>query len=436
MKDYSEIKIFRSIIGAKRKGERQMTSNSFFKCKVCGTVFRLRFQVGYSDCPIAFACPNCLTEISGLISVHQKPPDFSFKVDNVSEVGECQADYVLELSSEFLTHKMIADDHAHHLPPFLRNIDFTDTNKTARILQTADEIENRLKEIKIVRDLYNNGKYDYLERMLDGKSDDMAAALRRLPNVETGYPEVDSLSQSHKYILFSVEKTLGSETFSSINSLASVFESLLGKFPGNLFSFASSLGGALLKENRRRMEDLIVRFATMYRGLLPLYLLDWDLTKTNLETDGITTVGLKPLHEFYKDAFETICDSIDVAIGLNNIAVRNDYQSFTDGHYCFVDKMRKYGFKSAKAKSLVFMEPFSFPFVSLLDNTIRNSESHFSSKYNVLSQMVTFKDSSEKKEMYLAEFACKCFEVYCSMCILWDLLYQMERIYLIREIKP
>lgn len=50
--------------------------------------------------------------------------------------------------------------------------------------------------------------------------------------------------------------------------------------------------------------------------------------KLNRDSFGIATTSFEDMKAFYADSYELILDFVDVAIGLNNIAVRGDYNLF------------------------------------------------------------------------------------------------------------
>lgn len=83
-----------------------MVFNTFIKCQVCGSITRIRLQVGWQEeHPIVVACGKCGTSLSGYVEIGQDKPGLKFSFDNADEVLDEQADYMVECSGEFPTVK-------------------------------------------------------------------------------------------------------------------------------------------------------------------------------------------------------------------------------------------------------------------------------------------------------------------------------------------
>ena len=80
--------------------------NTFIKCQVCGSITRIRLQVGWQEeHPIVVACGKCGTSLSGNVEIGQDKPGLKFSFDNADEVLDEAADYMVECSGEFSTVK-------------------------------------------------------------------------------------------------------------------------------------------------------------------------------------------------------------------------------------------------------------------------------------------------------------------------------------------
>ncbi len=83
-----------------------MVFNTFIKCQVCGSITRIRLQVGWQEeHPIVVACGKCGTSLSGNVEIGQDKPGLKFSFDNADEVLDEAADYMVECSGEFSTVK-------------------------------------------------------------------------------------------------------------------------------------------------------------------------------------------------------------------------------------------------------------------------------------------------------------------------------------------
>ena len=83
-----------------------MVFNTFIKCQVCGSITRVRLQVGWQEeHPIVVACGKCGTSLSGSVKIGQDRPGLKFSFDNADEIPDAEADYMVECSGEFPTRE-------------------------------------------------------------------------------------------------------------------------------------------------------------------------------------------------------------------------------------------------------------------------------------------------------------------------------------------
>ena len=103
-----------------------MVFNTFIKCQVCGSITRIRLQVGWQEeHPIVVACGKCGTSLSGYVEIGQDKPGLKFSFDNADEVLDEQADYMVECSGEFPTVKQgsVEEREGLVISPFIRYMD-------------------------------------------------------------------------------------------------------------------------------------------------------------------------------------------------------------------------------------------------------------------------------------------------------------------------
>ena len=100
-----------------------MVFNTFIKCQVCGSITRIRLQVGWQeDHLIEVACGKCGTSLSGSVKIGQEQPGLNFSFDNADEIQDEDADYIVECSGEFPTVKQAkaADLEGLVITPFIK----------------------------------------------------------------------------------------------------------------------------------------------------------------------------------------------------------------------------------------------------------------------------------------------------------------------------
>ena len=144
-----------------------MVYNCFIKCQVCGSITRIRLQVGWQDeHPIVIACGKCGISLTGKVIIGQDAPGLSFSFDNADIVDDSNAEYVIECSGEFPTKKMCADAHDFDMTPFIRNqtrMENTDGyEQFGKSVATLNRTVQRWAEYKRVFDLAQNGNTEYL----------------------------------------------------------------------------------------------------------------------------------------------------------------------------------------------------------------------------------------------------------------------------------
>lgn len=149
-----------------------MVNNFFIKCDVCNCCVRIRYQVSDEKCLIKFCCPNCRTQIEGSIqtvyhngmeSIEVIPWHYELKLNNASEVQKENAEYVLEVSPDFLVNKLIKSEDASVTTPFLRHMEIS-KNKivSSRFNNFLQVWSSEWNTLKVNLDLCHNQKYELL----------------------------------------------------------------------------------------------------------------------------------------------------------------------------------------------------------------------------------------------------------------------------------
>ena len=108
-----------------------MVYNTFIKCQVCGSITRIRLQVGrQEEHPIEVVCGKCEISLSGSVKIGQDRPGLRFSFDNAYEVQDGNAEYIVECSGEFPVFKQaeVAELESLVLTPYIRFINCMKTN--------------------------------------------------------------------------------------------------------------------------------------------------------------------------------------------------------------------------------------------------------------------------------------------------------------------
>ena len=146
-----------------------MVYNCFIKCQVCGSITRIRLQVGWqNEHPVVVTCGKCGTSLSGYVKIGQATPSLEFDFDNADMVKEAdKADYMVECSGEFPTIKQCeakgVDDII--ITPFIRAMhcmkDKDSYEAFGKTVSQLNETAAKWKDYKRILNLYIN-KSEYL----------------------------------------------------------------------------------------------------------------------------------------------------------------------------------------------------------------------------------------------------------------------------------
>ena len=120
-----------------------MVYNTFIKCQVCGSITRVRLQVGWrEEHPIVVACGKCGTSLSGIVQIGQDHPELKFSFDNAKEIGCIHTSQGLELD---YVGVIIGDDMRYENGHVIT--DFTKRAKTDQSLKGIFNFMQR-KQVK------------------------------------------------------------------------------------------------------------------------------------------------------------------------------------------------------------------------------------------------------------------------------------------------
>ena len=204
----------------------------------------------------------------------------------------------------------------------------------------------------------------------------------------------------------------------------------------------TSLGGEeYFNSVSKRLVRIYDRWIVNFEKYIPATMLSLGnaVEKLDKDTFGIATTSFEDMIKFYADSYELILDYIDVAIGLNNIVVRGDHNTFPANTIRVNKKTPCVGnfedyreiVKSSRLNLLVDNEPFSKAIP--LNRKVRNAIAHFSYEFNAGTQKITFSDkyksSDNTVELYLIELALLCYENISILVYLDELLYSLRKIH-------
>lgn len=212
-----------------------------------------------------------------------------------------------------------------------------------------------------------------------------------------------------------------------------------------LNSFIVALGGKeYFTSVLKRLIKIYSRWMTNFEKYIPATMLSLGgvSDKFDKEAFGIATTSFEDMKSFYADSYELILDFVDVAVGLNNIVVRGEYNSFPSNRINVRKKNQVETFeeyrelvKSKRLNLLIDNEPFSKAIP--LNRNVRNAIAHFNYDFDSSSQKIIFSDHHKNREntveLYLIDLAILCYENMTILVYLDELLYTLRKIECLNE---
>lgn len=413
-----------------------MVHNQLIACNICETEINLRAQIGYFNIPFNLYCPTCTSHISGKLIIDQENVGLTMELVGAHKAkwNDASMDFGYhnaELSAEFPTKKMyVRRLEELESAPFLRNFSYYDDyQKAIDATRKASQFANFMKEgwRKTVShyELFWNGH----SQLLYPKLTDEVKKYSWIPFSEVTN-DLDAVMAMHQMLLTTtgVSFVLRQKTLSEYCETASL---IVNNQLSETINFINgeSLDLSLVEKKAIRLLESFVELAEQLIPVIALRSVNC-LDRVDKTQYGIMTTGFEILSDFYAKSYEWILDNIDILIGLNNIAVRGQYEKCIGGkHYCDLALL------ASKYKKLELYledsEPFSKP-ASSLKNRIRNAIQHFDDEIDYSSQRIIFTDSHagrvRKEELYLIDFADLCLDNFSLIFYILELVYNLRKI--------
>lgn len=412
-----------------------MVFNKFVKCKYCGEVFNIRAQVGFTNMPINIYCPHCGSRISGEFLVDKSNLPFQLNL-NASSTDEIKPPYFrIELSQEFMTFKFLKCDNENDLfipTPFLRNFNMIGSkeNETNSIISFAVNSITIAESIENLFFNFKNENYEFIRHYFLNNNESLCQYYLKHTNFNELYTKIDYLMLTKQYTYSALISI--TEVDEILNLVKKDFEYNLRKKSINYF--LNFLGKNSYFETY--FEEKIVKYFSEYirlfKQVLPVFL-NKKLNKSiDFETYGITTANVTDILNLYSNGYELFADAIDLAIGLDNIYERGEYDNFANGRQSFKNKMSTYTSKFNKIN--YFCNSDNFPICKSLNNNlsnrIRNPIAHYDWKVDGITQKILFTDKRKglTTDLYVAELVEKTISIFNKLYVLWEYYYQMYKI--------
>ena len=376
-------------------------------------------------------CPECNSKITGYLHAGAKEPSVLYNAKRTDD--ETNVDYVQEISTEFLTHKLTpAKEFVDCMTPYIRSPIYDFPNITC-YLQFIEEYPN---EAEVIHDLYVAKSNSYLKEKLRDESNCYISACKQAIKKYRLNSQVDLLMAGHQYIM---SMLLGSGIDHSIVMIMKDLSEMRRTHTDQIIEFSKLLDnkGYYARLNTK-FPELVGIYNKNYLALVAPLMIS-DTSTVDMDEFGLSSVNYEDLLELYRKCYEFIGEFILYIIGLNNIYERGDFNEFKNGVSDIEQKVHqedKYNRIQSFVKS---REKFSVGYCDTLNKIIRNAEAHFDVQYDIFTQKITFlnqgKKTTDTEEMYLLRFAKETIKVFELAVRLWEIAYQLQKNRMICDLK-
>lgn len=408
-----------------------MVHNSFIKCQVCGSVTRVRLQVGYlNQHPIVITCGKCRTSLFGRVYIGQDEPSLRYEFDNADIVNDNgKADFIVECSGEFPVKKQCVQDASNiiDISPYIRNISMIRDNgsfeKFGASISQLNETASKWKSYKRIFDLFVN-RSEYLPQEIKKEfrgeffsCNNEHEILRSVHNIE-----VLCFYMPLKREIMNVQK-FGDEVL-KLNPVQIKA----------LISFLNSHDGYHLEEMQSQMYNLFDEFISVYPSLIPAINLQYiGEDSFDYENEGSTTSTFDTIKQFYLDIYEALGNLMVIPVALNNVKYRGDVNRFASvdinanslESFIGMEKGKRYHF-------CINNEMFTDSLGIKVNVKLRNAIGHNDVEYDTASQLITYipdpKNRANKRTEYLLEFESEAVHMFQGLLTISEYLYRLREL--------
>ena len=412
-----------------------MVLNTFIKCQVCGSITRIRLQIGWQkEHPIIVTCGKCGTSLSGNVEIGQEELKLKFSFDNADVVLDEKADYMVECSGEFPTVKQGSSEEMKELyvTPFIRYMGCMKTKDSyeqfAKAVSQLNATKRKWKEYQRIINLFEKNS-DYLVREIQKEFSGEYFQCRN---------ELETLRAVHMIEVHGLYSPLKKDILDNVSFSAGILKLDLVQVK-RLIDFLNSHDGFHLDELQKLIYKLYKEYMTVYQKLIPALAIQYCKENSfDFEHEGSTTSDFDSVKQFYLDVYEALGNLLIIPIALNNIKYRADIdlmnpiennvsslegfinlRKATRFHYCL--------------NTEVYTE-----FLDIIVNAkLRNAIGHNDVEYDTINQLITYipnpEDRTKKETEYLLEFENEAMHMFQGILGISEYLYRLRELELMFE---
>ena len=249
-----------------------MIYNCFIKCQVCGSITRIRLQVGWqNEHPVVVTCGKCETSLSGHVKIGQSTPSLQFDFDNADMINKAdKADYMVECSGEFPVIKQCEAGSVDDImfTPYIRAMDcMKDIDSYELFGRTVAQLAAtavKWKDYKRIFNLFQN-KSEYLVQEIKKEFEGEFFQCR---------DESEILRSVHMIEVYGFYSPLKKEILDNLTFSSEILK-LDSAQMKKMIDFLNTHDGYHLDEMQALIYKLYGEFVDVYQALIPVLLLQY-----------------------------------------------------------------------------------------------------------------------------------------------------------------
>lgn len=410
-----------------------MVYNCFIKCQVCGSVTRVRLQVGWQEQhPIVIACGKCGTSLMGKVHIGQDEPGLKFDFDNAQILSDAdKADYIVECSGEFPTikaNKSTQSKGISIITPFIRN---------QMRMKAEDGYETFGKSVAALNKTAK--KWTDYKRILDlSQNNDKSYCIQEIHKLFSAemFPcrdEFEILRAVHMVEVHGFISPLRNDIIQNLTISNSVLK-LDFKQVDSMIKYLNTHDGYHLDELQRMVHKMLNDFIGVFQYLVPAFATQfYKEDALDYETEGSTTSTFDLVKQFYLDTYESLGNLLILPVALNNIKYRENYNLVnsveknvnTLDDFIGLTKAKRYHYCNEA-------EMYTKCLHVVANSKLRNAIGHNDISYDTITQQITFipnpRDRSKKKTIYLLQFEDEALHLFQALLVISEYLYRIQEI--------
>lgn len=408
-----------------------MVYNCFIKCRVCGSITRIRLQVGWQkEHPIVVTCGKCTTSLSGSVEIGQDQPKLEFDFDNVEIVTDVSNfDYVVECSGEFPTLKQCKKIPSEYIlpTPFMRTIHCMKNDDSYEMFREnvgrLYETSAKWNDYKRILNLFRNNS-EYLEQEIKKEFKGYYFQCRN---------ELETLRAVHMIEVVGFYSPLKRELLNDLSFSGDILKLDIIQMK-KMIDYLNAHEGYHLDEMQNLIYKIYDEFVDIYDALIPALVLQYCKDDAfNLNLEGSTTSTFDMVKQFYLDVYEALGTLLIIPVALNNIKYRLDVNQLVAIKQNAVSLDDFIKLTKATRYHYCLHEEVYTDFLDVIANSkLRNAIGHNDVEYDTVSQLITYipnpKDRRKKKYEYLLEFENQTIHMFQAILTISEYLYRIREL--------